>query len=55
MGDPVRCAKTIVTALTTRWPRARYLVGYDAQAFAVWSSLTPTEVRDHIVRLAMSL
>jgi NAD(P)-dependent dehydrogenase (short-subunit alcohol dehydrogenase family) len=55
MGEPVRCAKTIGTALTTRWPRARYLVGYDAQALALWSSLTPTEVKDRIVRLVMSL
>jgi Short-chain dehydrogenases of various substrate specificities len=55
MGDPVQCAKTIGTALTTRRPRARYLVGYDAQAIALWSSLTPTEVKDHIVRLVMSL
>jgi NAD(P)-dependent dehydrogenase (short-subunit alcohol dehydrogenase family) len=55
MGDPVQCAKTIGSALTTRWPRARYLVGYDAQALAFWSSLTPTEVKDRIVRLVMSL
>jgi hypothetical protein len=55
MGDPVRCAKTIATALTTRWPRPRYLVGYDAQALAVWSSLTPTQLKDRIVRLVMSL
>ena len=55
MGDPVRCAKTIATALTTRWPRPRYLVGYDAQALAVWSSLTPTQIKDRVVRLVMSL
>ena len=55
MGDPLRCANTIGAALTSRWPRARYLVGYDAQAFAVWSSLTPTEVKDRVVRLVMSL
>jgi NAD(P)-dependent dehydrogenase (short-subunit alcohol dehydrogenase family) len=55
MGDPVRCARTIGTALTTRWPRARYLVGYDAQALSLWTSLTPTEVKDRIVRLVMSL
>jgi NAD(P)-dependent dehydrogenase (short-subunit alcohol dehydrogenase family) len=55
MGEPVQCAKTIGTALTTRWPRARYLVGYDAHALALWSSLTPTEVKDRIVRLVMSL
>jgi NAD(P)-dependent dehydrogenase (short-subunit alcohol dehydrogenase family) len=55
MGDPVQCAKVITSALTTRWPRARYLVGRDAQAFALWSALTPTEMKDRIVRLAMSL
>jgi NAD(P)-dependent dehydrogenase (short-subunit alcohol dehydrogenase family) len=55
MGDPVQCARTIGTALTTRWPRARYLVGPDARALACWSSLTPTEVKDRIVRLVMAL
>ena len=55
MGDPVRCAKTISGAVTGRWPRARYLVGYDAQAFALWSSFTPTEMKDQIVRRVMSL
>jgi hypothetical protein len=55
MGDPVRCAKAIATALTTRWPRPRYLVGYDAQALAVWSSLTPTQIKDRVVRLVMNL
>jgi NAD(P)-dependent dehydrogenase (short-subunit alcohol dehydrogenase family) len=55
MGQPVQCARTIATALTTRWPRARYLVGYDARALALWSSLTPTEMKDRIVRLIMSL
>ncbi len=55
MGDPARCAKVIAGAVTTRWSRSRYLVGYDAQAVAVWSSLTPTEVKDRVVRLFMSL
>ncbi|MGZ4677461.1 MAG: SDR family oxidoreductase [Acidimicrobiia bacterium] len=55
MGDPVRCAKTIGSAVTSRWPRARYLVGYDAQALALWSALTPTELKDQIVRRVMSL
>lgn len=55
MGDPVRCAKVVAGAVTTRWPRPRYLVGYDAQALALWNSLTPTEVKDRIVRLVMSL
>jgi NAD(P)-dependent dehydrogenase (short-subunit alcohol dehydrogenase family) len=55
MGDPAQCAKAIGAAVTTHWPRARYLVGRDAQALALWSSLTPTEMRDRIVRLVMSL
>jgi NAD(P)-dependent dehydrogenase (short-subunit alcohol dehydrogenase family) len=55
MGDPARCAKVIGNALTASWPRTRYLVGYDAQALALWSSLTPTQVKDRIVRLVMSL
>jgi NAD(P)-dependent dehydrogenase (short-subunit alcohol dehydrogenase family) len=55
MGDPVRVARTIAGAITTRWPRARYLVGYDAQMLALWSSLTPTEIKDRIVRTIMSL
>jgi NAD(P)-dependent dehydrogenase (short-subunit alcohol dehydrogenase family) len=55
MGDPVRCAKVIGSALTTRLPRTRYLIGYDAQALALWSSLTPTQVKDRIIRAFMSL
>jgi NAD(P)-dependent dehydrogenase (short-subunit alcohol dehydrogenase family) len=55
MGDPAQCARTIASALTTRIPRTRYLVGYDAQALALWSSLTPTQVKDRIVRAVMSL
>ena len=45
MGDPVHCAKMIGTALTARWPHSRYRVGYDAQALALWSSITPTAVK----------
>jgi NAD(P)-dependent dehydrogenase (short-subunit alcohol dehydrogenase family) len=55
MGDPVQCAKVIATAVTTRFTRPRYLVGYDAQALALWSSLTPTQVKDRIVRAIMAL
>jgi NAD(P)-dependent dehydrogenase (short-subunit alcohol dehydrogenase family) len=55
MGDPVQCAKTIGTAATSRWPRARYLVGYDAHTLALWSSFTPTELKDRVVRKVMSL
>ena len=55
MGDPAHCAKVIGTALTARWPRSRYRIGYDAQALALWSSITPTAAKDRIVRIVMSL
>jgi NAD(P)-dependent dehydrogenase (short-subunit alcohol dehydrogenase family) len=55
MGNPVRCARVIAGAVGSSRPRARYLVGYDARALALWSSLTPTEVRDRIVRLTFGL
>src|SRR5438132_647817 len=34
MGSPSRVARVIAHALEARLPRARYLVGYDAQALA---------------------
>ncbi len=55
MGDPARCAKVIGSAVTAKWPRPRYLVGYDAQALTLWNSLTPTQVKDRIVRLVTGL
>lgn len=55
MGDPARCAKVIGMAATTRRPRPRYLVGYDAQALAMWNSLTPTQLKDRVVRLVTGL
>jgi NAD(P)-dependent dehydrogenase (short-subunit alcohol dehydrogenase family) len=55
MGDPMRCARVIADAVTGRRPRSRYLVGYDARALALWSSMTPTEIRDRIVRLTVGL
>jgi NAD(P)-dependent dehydrogenase (short-subunit alcohol dehydrogenase family) len=55
MGEPAQCARTIATACTTRFPRARYLVGYDAVALAFFSQLTPTRVKDEIVRRTLGL
>jgi short-subunit dehydrogenase len=55
MGEPQQCAKVIASALTSRIPRTRYLVGYDAQALALLDSLTPTQIKDRVVRLMMSL
>jgi NAD(P)-dependent dehydrogenase (short-subunit alcohol dehydrogenase family) len=55
MGEPAQCARAIATACTTRFPRARYLVGNDARTIAVWSQLTPTRLKDEIVRRTLGL
>ena len=55
MGNAERCAKTIVTALTTGSPRARYLVGLDAQVTNVLTRITPTVVRDRVIRRGLGL
>jgi NAD(P)-dependent dehydrogenase (short-subunit alcohol dehydrogenase family) len=55
MGDPAQCAKVIATALTTRLPRARYLVGLDARALFVAEQLTPTVVKDFMLRFGLGL
>lgn len=55
MGDPQRCARVIARAATTRWPRARYLVGYDAPALELWQRLTPTRLKDEALRRALGL
>lgn len=54
MGHPRRVAKVIATALTTRMPRARYLVGADAQAFALVNH-APTFVKDRVTRFVLGL
>lgn len=55
MGQPASCAKVIAKALQTPLPRARYLVGTDAKVMAAASQLTPTMVKDRILRLAQGL
>jgi NAD(P)-dependent dehydrogenase (short-subunit alcohol dehydrogenase family) len=55
MGHPRGVAKVIGQALTARSPRARYLVGLDAQAIAMWQAVVPTEVRDRLYRLGLAL
>jgi NAD(P)-dependent dehydrogenase (short-subunit alcohol dehydrogenase family) len=55
MGDPARVARVIGRALSSPLPRARYLVGYDAQAFALAQRLTPTTVMDRVTRLVLGL
>ncbi len=55
MGDPQQCARVIAGAVASGRPRARYLVGYDAQAMALMDRLTPTLVKDTVTRLSLGL
>jgi NAD(P)-dependent dehydrogenase (short-subunit alcohol dehydrogenase family) len=55
MGNPHQCARAIAGALDARAPRARYLVGLDAQAMNLADSLTPTFIKDRVIRLGLGL
>ena len=55
MGDPQQCAKVIARALASKRPRARYLVGVDAMALAATERLTPTAIKDRVIRLTLGL
>jgi len=52
---PEKVAATIERALTSRRPRARYLVGIDAKVQARLKPLLPTPLLDRIVARAMGL
>ena len=55
MGDPTKVAGTIAGAVTSRHPRARYLVGYDAQAIAAVHPFVPTRIWDRVARTILDL
>ena len=55
MGHPARVARVIGHAMTTRVPRARYLVGTDAQALAVANRFAPQPVKDFVSRITLGL
>lgn len=55
MADPARVAHCIGRALTTGSPRARYLVGPEAQAIAAAQPLIPTQLQDRVTRLVAGL
>lgn len=55
MGHPEACARVIANALTTRAPRSRYLVGRDAQAMLLAERLTPTFLKDRVIRFGLGL
>jgi short-subunit dehydrogenase len=55
MGDPSTVADAIANAVTANNPRARYLVGYDAQAIAALQAFVPTRIRDRVARTLLDL
>lgn len=55
MRDPSQVARVIARAVTARAPRARYLVGCDAQAGAMLERITPTVMRDRVTRAFLGL
>jgi hypothetical protein len=55
MGEPQRCARIIATAVSTRHPRPRYLVGMDARALVAMDRFTPTALKDRVTRIALGL
>ena len=50
LGDPQVVARVVAGAMSSRVPRARYLVGNDAQAAALTERFTPTFVKDLVTR-----
>jgi NAD(P)-dependent dehydrogenase (short-subunit alcohol dehydrogenase family) len=48
-------ASSVVSALVARVPRARYVVGVDAQINAITNPVTPTLVRDAVMRMLYGL
>ena len=55
MGDPVSAARVIAGAVTSRRPRNRYLIGYDAQLARLYGSVVPESVRDRLARVTLGL
>jgi NAD(P)-dependent dehydrogenase (short-subunit alcohol dehydrogenase family) len=48
-------ANSVVSALVARAPRSRYVVGIDAQINAITNPVTPTLVRDAVMRMLYGL
>jgi NAD(P)-dependent dehydrogenase (short-subunit alcohol dehydrogenase family) len=55
MGDPASVAALIGQSLTAWYPRARYLIGYDARLIALTNSVLPTPLWDRLSRLMLGL
>lgn len=55
MGTPEQCARVVAGIMAGRIVRGRYLVGVDAVALDVADSLTPTFVKDRLLRTVLGL
>lgn len=55
MGDPASVAHAIGSAVTSRRPPHRVLVGYDAQLARMYKNVVPEMVRDRMYRIALGL
>lgn len=55
MLEPDRVGRVIASAVGTRWPRSRYLIGADAKAYAVVDAFTPTGLKDRVARFTLGL
>ena len=55
MTEPEAVAKVVANAAEARAPRARYPVGLDAQLSLLSAPLTPTSLRDLVLRRSMGL
>ena len=50
---PDRVARAVEHALTARWPRSRYLVGWDARLLVMLEAL-PDPLRDWLIRMVLA-
>jgi NAD(P)-dependent dehydrogenase (short-subunit alcohol dehydrogenase family) len=55
MGRPETVGRVIASAIESRRPKARYLVGYDAQVVMMYDRVMPTGLRDRLTRIALGL
>lgn len=55
MGNPSTVAKVIASAIEARSPKARYLVGIDAQVLNLVDTVTPTTIKDRVTRVIMGI
>jgi NAD(P)-dependent dehydrogenase (short-subunit alcohol dehydrogenase family) len=55
MGSPKNVAKVIAGAVTSKRPKARYLVGPDAQLARLYTTVVPESVRDRLARVSLGL